>query len=92
MWLVVVRFFRKCTLGWVRLPFPSAHTYKMKTPTPKSYNSDDFFPVVGGGEVFQKMSPRLGEAAISLAHTNKMKTLTHKTYNSDHFFPCGWWW
>ena len=26
-----------------------AHTYKVKTPTPKSYNSEQFFNVVGGG-------------------------------------------
>ena len=48
MWLVVVGV-QKCTLGWVDATIFLAHTYKVKTTTTESYNSDHFFNVVGGG-------------------------------------------
>ena len=62
-----------------------AHTYKVKT-TPKSYNSEQFFNVVGGGGGGSKMYLRVGEATIFLAHTYKVKTTTPKSYNSEQFF------
>ena len=66
-----------------------AHTYKVKTTTPKSYNSEQFFNVVCGGGGGSKMYLRVGEATIFLAHTYKVKTTTTKSYNSDHFFNVG---
>ena len=57
-----------------------AHTYKVKTTTTKSYNSDHFFNVGGGGGV-QKCNLGIGRSHFSCPYPEKSEVKASGTHH-----------